>query len=67
MSAGTLPVDREGIQFRAIEADAAGDGWRSVDRAALAGGHLVFGDQSDGGSVVLWLRRADGGDTTACR
>ena len=31
------------------------------------GGRLVFGDQSDGGSVALRLRRANDGDATAYR
>jgi len=31
------------------------------------GGQLVFGDQSDGGSVTLRLRRADDGKATSYR
>jgi PAS domain S-box-containing protein len=30
-------VDHEGVRFRAVEADAASDGWRSVDCAVLTG------------------------------
>ena len=62
-----LPADHGGVQFRAVEADAASDGWRSVDRAVLIGGRLVFSDQSNGGPMVLQLRRADDGNVTACR